>query len=168
MGWSDYLWFLAETCLISTALVGSAMVLRLRSVCTRASVRKAQRWSATPGRGNLWRLLGRSIPWLTPSLDGNPVLWREWHRSRPSRWSMLNTVLYGGLSLLFSILAIFCCSRHTVAWVNGLQVSIGLLLFSVTAATSLAEERARGSLELLMSSPLSTRQIVFGKWLGGF
>ena len=32
---------------------------------------------------------------------------------------------------------------------NGLQVGAGLLLLSVTAATSLAEERARGSLDLL-------------------
>ena len=23
--------------------------------------------------------------WPSPSLDGNPVLWREWHRNRPSR-----------------------------------------------------------------------------------
>ena len=49
---------------------------------------------------------------------------------------------------------------------NGVQVSVGLLLLGVTAATSLAEERARGSLDLLLSTPLSTRQIVMGKWLG--
>src|SRR5439155_463564 len=54
------------------------------------------------------------------------------------------------------------------AWVNGLQVSIGLLLLSVSAATSLAEERVRGSLDVLMVTPLSTRQIVLGKWLGSF
>ena len=54
------------------------------------------------------------------------------------------------------------------AIVNGFQVAVGLLLLSVTAATSLAEERARGSLDLLLSTPLSTRQIVLGKWLGAF
>ena len=52
--------------------------------------------------------------------------------------------------------------------VNGFQVSIGLLLLSVSAATSLAEERVRGSLDVLMTTPLSTRQIVLGKWLGTF
>jgi ABC-type transport system involved in multi-copper enzyme maturation permease subunit len=56
----------------------------------------------------------------------------------------------------------------TAAWVNGLQVSVGLLLLSVTAATALAEERVRGSLDVLMATPLSTRQIVLGKWLGTF
>src|SRR5262249_30602264 len=29
-----------------------------------------------------------------PSLDGNPVLWREWHRSRPSRLARILWVLY--------------------------------------------------------------------------
>ena len=51
---------------------------------------------------------------------------------------------------------------------NGFQVAVGLLLLSVTAATSLAEERAHGSLDLLLSTPLSTWQIVVGKWLGAF
>ena len=51
-------------------------------------------------------------------------------------------------------------------WVNALQVSIGLLFLSVTAATSLAEERARGSLDVLMTTPMETAEIVIGKWLG--
>ena len=36
----------------------------------------------------------------------------------------------------------------------------------MTAASSLAEERANGSLDVLLSTPLSARQIVIGKWLG--
>jgi hypothetical protein len=36
-------------------------------------------------RGRLARLPG-------PSLDGNPVLWREWHRNRPSR---MTRILWG-------------------------------------------------------------------------
>lgn len=39
---------------------------------------------------------------------------------------------------------------------------------SVTAATSLAEERAHGSLDVLLSTPLSTRSILIGKWWGAF
>ncbi len=69
----------------------------------------------------------------------------------------------------FSVIA--CLSTGwpgTAAWVNGLQVSVGMLLLSVTAATSLAEERVRGSLDVLMSTSLSTRDIVLGKWLGTF
>ena len=45
---------------------------------------------------------------------------------------------------------------------------IGLLLLSVSAATTLAEERDRGSLEVIMATPLTTREIVWGKWWGTF
>ena len=81
---------------------------------------------------------------------------------------MLGIALYSGLSMLFSVLAILGPGGMSGAIVNGVQLSIGLLLLSVTAATSLAEERACGSLDLLLSTPLSTRQIVLGKWLGAF
>ena len=45
---------------------------------------------------------------------------------------------------------------------------MGLLLLSVCAATSLAEERVRGSLDILLSTPLSTNEILAGKWWGAF
>jgi ABC-type transport system involved in multi-copper enzyme maturation permease subunit len=54
------------------------------------------------------------------------------------------------------------------AVLSGLQVAAGLLLLSVSAATSLAEERQRGSLDVLMATPLPTRAIVWGKWWGAF
>jgi ABC-type transport system involved in multi-copper enzyme maturation permease subunit len=55
-----------------------------------------------------------------------------------------------------------------VALLNALQVSVGLVLLSVGAATAMAEERARGSLEVLLSTPMSTRSILAGKWWGGY
>ena len=159
--------FLAVTCSIAAVLIGVTM-LRLRAICTHESARPVRR-SRSPARGfNIWRVFTSAIPWLTPSLDGNPVVWREWQRSRPSRWMMLVVVAYGGLSLLFTSLAMLWTGGQVGAIVNGFQVAVGLLLLSVTAATSLAEERARGSLDLLLSTPLSTRQIVVGKWLGAF
>src|SRR5262249_51948886 len=58
--------------------------------------------------------------------------------------------------------------RDTGAVISGMQVSAGLLLLSVAAATSLAEERQRGGLDVLLATPLSTRSIVLGKWWGAF
>lgn len=58
--------------------------------------------------------------------------------------------------------------RPVGALANGFQVGAGLLLLSVSAATSLAEERRRGSLDVLMATPLPTRSIVWGKWWGAF
>ena len=40
---------------------------------------------------------------------------------------------------------------------SAFQVGLGLLLLCVSAATSLAEERVRGSLDVLLSTPMSTR-----------
>ena len=54
------------------------------------------------------------------------------------------------------------------AHVNAWQVAIGLLLLSVSAATTLAEERDRGSLDVIMTTPLTSREIVWGKWWGTF
>jgi ABC-type transport system involved in multi-copper enzyme maturation permease subunit len=103
------------------------------------------------------------------------VLWREWHRRRPSRWSVAVWGLFGVLSGGFSLWAIVDAlggagpgSREAGAVISGMQVAAGLLLLSVSAVTSLAEERQRGSLDALLATPLSTRSIVLGKWWGAF
>ncbi len=169
VGWWDYVAFLGVMAGLSMALAMVA-VWRLRPVCTREK---------GPARKRGWGWLGRHLPtfarsrrflvaWLAPSLDFNPVLWREWHRNRSSRMSRIVVGLYGVLAVTFSGIAIVSGAWMLGLFVNGLQVSIGLLLLSVTASTSLAEERVRGSLDVLMSTSLPTRQIVIGKWLGTF
>jgi ABC-type transport system involved in multi-copper enzyme maturation permease subunit len=59
-------------------------------------------------------------------------------------------------------------SRDPAVLANMFIVVLGLLLFSVSAVTSLAEERARGSLDVLLTTPLSTPSIVWGKWWGAY
>ena len=49
-----------------------------------------------------------------------------------------------------------------------LHVIFGLLMLAAIAPTSMAEERQRGSLDILAATTLSTRAIVIGKWLGTF
>ena len=58
--------------------------------------------------------------------------------------------------------------RSIIEGATTFQVLVGLLLLSVCAATSLAEERVRGSLDILLSTPMSTREILAGKWWGAF
>ena len=55
-----------------------------------------------------------------------------------------------------------------IAVVGGLQATFGLLLVSFTAPTALAVERARGSLDVLMTTPLSTGRIVLAKWWAAY
>jgi ABC-type transport system involved in multi-copper enzyme maturation permease subunit len=43
-----------------------------------------------------------------------------------------------------------------------------MLMLSASAPTALAEERVRGSLDMLLATPLSTRSIVVAKWWGTY
>jgi hypothetical protein len=108
-------------------------------------------------------------------LDRHPVFWRECRLHRPSSWIGLLWGLYVAGALMFSVLALVECASHgarvTTRWscpFNGFQVAVGLLLMSLVTPASLAEERARGSLELLLSTPLSARSLVLGKWLAHY
>src|SRR6516165_2977522 len=168
-------WFCAVG-LLTSALLAAAATWRMRSVVIGQAGRgEATRRADRPTgahRGPLARL-GRLLP--SPSLEGNPVLWREWHRRRPSRWSVAIWGLFGLLSSVFSLWAIVQAldgsgpaGRDGAGVISGVQVSAGLLLLSISAVTSLAEERQRGSLDVLLATPLSTRSIVLSKWLGAF
>ncbi len=162
--------FLAVAVGLAAALTGLA-VWRIRAVTVRQSnrpnrERRHSRW-AFP----LWNLTA----WLPgPSLNGNPVLWREWHRRRPSTWACIIWLVYGTSAIVFSVLAVLLgrgnngLGREVAAMTNALQVAVGFLLLSVGAVTVLAEERVRGSLDVLLTTPLSTWSIVWGKWWGAF
>ncbi len=141
------------------------------SPCARAA-RPAARRRSRPG----W--LARSFvrpAWLPrlpgPSLDGNPVLWREWHRSKPSRIMFMVWAFYTAVGCLMVYLTIRPLPSAdngfaVLGFLNATQVTMGLLLLCTIATTSLAQERASGSLDVLLSTPLSTRTILAGKWWG--
>jgi ABC-type transport system involved in multi-copper enzyme maturation permease subunit len=164
VAWDDYTWFLGLT---SGIALGCALVavLRVRAIVTRDVVKRE------PSRSILTRLQARlAFRRYLPArlMDWNPVLWHEWHRDRPSRWAWAVTAVYFAIAAFFSLSVVVVQSPTAAAFINGFQVFAGLLLLSVTASASLAEERARGSLDLMMTTSLSTRQIVLGKWLGTY
>ena len=171
--WWEYAVFFAASLVASVALsVLAVWRMRPASVRVRGRAEKDDLWLGLIGR------LVRKMP--APSLDRNPILWREWHRSRPSPWM---TILVG---LTIGTTTVACVIGSIALWLEGvdpgrgspvayagiwsylLQVAFGLLMFSAVAPMSLAEERQRGSLDVLMTTPLSTRTIVMGKWLGTF
>lgn len=166
----DHLAFLATSLMIAAALTALAGTqLRKSIVGQRGPRRSRSRWFAVqrPVDGLL-----RFFP--GPSLDRNPVLWREWHRRRPSHWARAVWMLYAALTTGLSLTLIVLSSngsvvrRQVASFGNGFQAGIGLLLLSISAATALAEERIRGNLDILLATPLATRSIVWGKWWGTF
>ena len=123
--------------------------------------------------------MGRFREWQSrwrpgPSLDRDPVLWREWHRSRPSRVARIVWGAFILLSLASTAGGVVELARYPnrasefLVFANGFQVTFGLLLLSLTAPTVLAEERVRGSLDVLLTTPLPTDRIVLAKWWGAY
>jgi ABC-type transport system involved in multi-copper enzyme maturation permease subunit len=158
----DYLIFLG-VCLGLTALLTLLATVTLRRSATRLS-----------GRRGWWRggLFGYWLRGIGPSLDFNPVLWREWHRRWPSHWLRVLWIVYGLLSLSVTFLALVGKrsweQNNLAAKVNAFQYAFGLLLVCVMSVSSLLEERVRGRLEVLLTTPLSTSSIVWGKWWGAY
>jgi ABC-type transport system involved in multi-copper enzyme maturation permease subunit len=147
----------------------------------RRSIRSA---GATPIRKSLLhRILDiRLLAWLErlpgPSLDGNPVLWREWHRNRPSRLARLVWAAYSVAAITMTAWGLHDAFRYGVdstgsgsavlAGAVAFQFAFGLLLLCILAPTSLAEELTGNSLDALLTTPLSAQEIVWGKWLGTY
>jgi ABC-type transport system involved in multi-copper enzyme maturation permease subunit len=172
LGVREQVAFFLAAVVIAAGLVGVAIV-RLRPTVVAQVSRPVKRERPDAP--------ARLVDYLPgPSLDGNAILWREWHRKRPSRWTGRFWTAYVIASALASIyvlgvyywwggnLAGYSGIHVMASYVNAWQVAIGLLLLSVSAATALAEERDRGSLEVIMTTPLTTREIVWGKWWGTF
>jgi ABC-type transport system involved in multi-copper enzyme maturation permease subunit len=167
----DVATFVAALLLISAALMAA----------TIATVRGRVLEPARRVRGlSIVERLGvsRWLAWMPgPTLDGNPVLWREWRRSRPSRIARTIWLTYVVGSLAGAGTGIHEAIVYGPGTSNGiiilntvllLQFVLGLMIVGSLAPASLAEERARGSLDVLLTTPLSAHSILEGKWLGTY
>jgi ABC-type transport system involved in multi-copper enzyme maturation permease subunit len=177
LAWAPYAWpayltiehlamVLGGTLVLSGGLVFYS-ILRLRAEVTNRRARSIRlvSWLAkTHARLTAWR--------PRPSLDKDPVLWREWQRGRPSRVAQVVWALYFILTVAgtgWGIIEVFDhqeSGAQFLQFVNGFEATFGLLLVSLAAPTALSEERVRGSLDVLLATPLSTDRIVLSKWWG--
>jgi ABC-type transport system involved in multi-copper enzyme maturation permease subunit len=154
-------------------LVSSALLLAAIQQVRRQPARLGERSARLEA---LRRFARRHLfsRWPSPALDGNPVLWREWHRNRPSRMMHVVLALFVLLTTIGMAIALARAVRDGVhaggslVGVNVLAVLGGLLYLSATAPTALTEERVRGSLDVLMTTPLPTHRIVLGKWWAAY
>jgi ABC-type transport system involved in multi-copper enzyme maturation permease subunit len=170
-------WWACSRFFLATSAGSAALILLAVWKMRPAALKERSRGQRIPRLGPLGRLT-RVLP--GPSLDRNPILWREWHRSRPSAWMIILVGLTIGATTVCCVVGALDAwllglmpgmgdaALYTGLWSCLIQVSFGLLIFSTVAPMSLAEERQRGSLDVLMATPLSTRTIVLGKWMGTF
>jgi ABC-type transport system involved in multi-copper enzyme maturation permease subunit len=100
-------------------------------------------------------------------LDRDPAFWLETRQRQASSWGGMIGRLYAVISLVVTIF-VAASSPMTVPGTGAFIVAVGLLMLSTTAAMSLAEERAQGSLDILLTTPLASRAIVRAKWWGSF
>jgi ABC-type transport system involved in multi-copper enzyme maturation permease subunit len=166
VSWEWFAGTLGGTMVISAVLVAYA-VLRLRAEVTRAAGSRLASWLEKANARLLW--------WRpSPSLDNDPVLWREWRRGRPTRLTRVVWGLFIALSLagmvagIVTIVDDYGTGSEFLKLVSGLHATVGLLIVSLFSPTVLAEERVRGSLDVLMTTPLPTDRIVLSKWWGAY
>jgi ABC-type transport system involved in multi-copper enzyme maturation permease subunit len=164
-----YVLVLGAPSLLSAGLVAYA-VRRLRIGATKGTVARVTKMTSWISRARGWVEARRP----GPSIDDDPVLWREWRRGRPSRlakviWGFYIALALAGTAWSVSI-GVFSNGfrADSVGLMSGLQATFGLLLLSMTAPTALADERTRGSLDVLMTTPLPTDRIVLAKWWGAY
>jgi ABC-type transport system involved in multi-copper enzyme maturation permease subunit len=164
----DFVIFFGLSLIFSVGLVAWS-IRRLRRAVIESSSEKNRAKSRLAWLLKFWPTLPG------PTLDGNPVLWREWHRNRPSK---LARWLWRGMLFVTWAMAAWGTYKIITEGVSDaafalelsfmLQLFFGFLMVAATSPTVLAEERTRGSLDVLLSTPLSTRSIVLAKWWGAY
>lgn len=158
VGWQDYALYLGFTLGLS-AMVLLIAVRQFRRVVLRHGHRPIRFQ-----RG--WRYNRR---WASRMLDRNPLRWYERYRRQPT-WAgrcarSLIVMLAVTATAIAILLPIFMpgydyLPSHVCAAITGIVLGIA----SVNAVSALADEKSRGSLEILTTTPLTTVAIFRAKW----
>jgi ABC-type transport system involved in multi-copper enzyme maturation permease subunit len=165
-------------CFLGVVLAVSAGLLVLAINRVRAvTIRQESRPQSNEKNG--WHMVlatGVLKRWLPgPSMEGNPVFWRDWYYKRPSRWVRVVWLAYVVLALVSTGLAlreIFTApgpaGKELAILANAFQTAIALVLLSAASVMPVADERVKGTLEVLLATPLTTPSIVWAKWWAAY
>ncbi len=166
-------WFFLGIAATVTLCLLVSMIATLRRVVLKE--KKAPRRRFRSLRAILAFLLDRIPRWPGPSLDANPVLWREWRRARGSARGRLFWVVYTLATLFAMGIGIHefwngQVGHPDLVAVPGFAAGIGLLAVAVRAGSAWPEKQGedRNGLDVLLTTPLSARTIVLGKWWSAF
>ncbi len=162
VGISDYVLYLTWTLGLAT-IVTLLAIVQLRQVV----LRQANRPMRLRGAKSFHR---KRAPKL---LDRDPLRWYERFRNRPSLMARMARLLILLVALTATAAAIFLPPLFPgfddlPATACVAMVGIGLLLVIIRAVSSLADERSRGSLDILATTPYTTPAILWAKWRAAF
>ncbi len=160
---------------MALTLAASAVMVAWSAMCVRGGARQGE-----PGR--LRRLLGRRTRGAAAATRrprrvwSNPVAWRE-AMTRGSAsgtafawYGYLSMATLAGLWLLYADLtSTFPAGSQARDWLTVIvlvEFVMVLLMAANTAATAITREREAGTIELLLTTPLTSDQIVRGKLRG--
>lgn len=160
-------------------IVYAAVALAIAAICTLLAIvqlrRALLRFDRKPHRARKAVFFRRRNPRL---LDENPLRWYERYRRRPG-WAaqflkfvylaatvICVGVVYSELTQPRSAMAFFGGSSADA--IVPILIFMAHLVVAVRAVTALADEKSRGSLDVLATTPLSTGSILWSKWRAAF
>ncbi len=171
--WADVAFFVAGAALFTIVMLEIAAATFRSSVLARGRVRhgKMARIAGAIAPVVCWRPAGIRVP----TLDGNPILWREWQHSRHSLGVQAFWLLY----VVGAAITTFTSARSYIvgpgvqpilAAVAGYELGIGALALAIQASLIWSEEKSAGreGVDLLLATPLSAKAIINGKWRAVF
>lgn len=114
-------------------------------------------------RGRVRRVWSNPVAWREAVTKGNPA------SSRLARWGFIACGVLAGLLLLIRYGDGTLGLAETRNWLSGLvavEFVIVMLMGVNTAAMAITREREAGTMELLLTTPLTSRYIILGKLRG--
>ncbi len=103
----------------------------------------------------------------------NPVAWREActraSGGRLFRWAIILAGLVAAIIILISYLRGDLKPAEAASWLAGLtmiQFALAIIIAANTAATSIAKEKESKTVELLLTTPLTSNYVLWGKLRG--
>ncbi len=107
------------------------------------------------------------------SVWANPVAWREASTRAGSGGLIRWAIILGGLIASSIIFVQYLCGSFAatqvpsfLAGITAIQVAIALIIAANTAATSMTKEKESKTMELLLTTPLTPKYVLWGKLRG--
>jgi len=163
------------------SILTSLVMVTLATVFVRSGARQ--------GEASLWQRIRGRLLFGRPSAEAlakqrrrprrvwaNPVAWREAVTRAGAASSNLSRYSYLALSVLAGVGFVYLyaanrfgsvtLARQWLVWIVMIETMVVLLMTAATAATAITRERDEGTMELLLTTPLTSRYIIWGKLRG--